>query len=55
MTYAQVIQHFGSQIKAAAALGLTRQAISLWKTHGIKADRQKFIAVMTRGKLKAEK
>ncbi len=31
MTYAQTITHFGTQVKLAAALGITQPTVSAWK------------------------
>ncbi len=55
MNYKQIIKHFKSQSKAAAFLELSRQAVGQWKNKPIKADRQKYIELMTGGALKADK
>ena len=54
MTFEQVVKHFGSQVKAARALGFSRQAVNQWKEDGIKPRTQEFIQFKTRGKLKAD-
>jgi DNA-binding transcriptional regulator YdaS (Cro superfamily) len=55
MTIDQLVQYFGSQAKAAQALGCTQPCVSNWKTRQripalqqIKAER------ISRGKLKAD-
>lgn len=54
MTYDDVIKHFGTQTKAAEALGLSQSSISDWKRVGITHLRQLHIEAVTRGKLKAD-
>ena len=48
----QVVAYFGTQEKAAAALGLTQGSISAWR-NGIPVPRQYQIEVVTQGALKA--
>ena len=55
MNYAQIIKHFKTASNAARELSVTRQALNWWKNHGIKKDRQKYIELLTEGKLKADK
>lgn len=54
MTYTDIISHYKSPKRAARYLRVTRQALSLWKKHGIAPDRQRYIQLVTRGKLKAD-
>jgi hypothetical protein len=54
MTYTQVLEYYGSAIKAAKALGIDRKAVHAWKRAGIPVLRQYQIQVLTRGALCAE-
>lgn len=54
MTYADVIKYYKTPKRAAKYLQVTKQALSLWKSNGIAPDRQRFIQLVTRGKLKAD-
>jgi hypothetical protein len=47
MTYAQVIEHYGSAIKAAKALGIDRKAVHAWKQKGVPQLRQYQIQALT--------
>lgn len=40
MNYETLIRHFGTQVNAAKALGISQAAISLWKKNGIPELRQ---------------
>lgn len=51
----QVIAHFGTQEKAAAALDMTQGSISAWRKSGIPVPRQFQIEVLTDGALKADR
>jgi DNA-binding transcriptional regulator YdaS (Cro superfamily) len=53
MTYTDVIEHFGSQVKLAAALGITQPTVSLWGRK-IPPSYQYMIEVVTNGKLRAD-
>lgn len=53
MTYSDLIDTYGSQAKAAKALGLNRQTVHRWKTAGIPFEAQFRIQMKTKGKLKA--
>ena len=53
MTYEQVCEYFGSAAAAGRKLGKSRQAVNLWKKHGIPHSAQLHIQEKTRGKLKA--
>ena len=54
MKFDQVIKHFGSQVAAAAALGVTQPSLSNWKSRGrIPHLQQLRIEHITGGKLKA--
>lgn len=54
MTYDDVISHYKSPKRAVRFLRVTKQALSLWKKNGIAPDRQRYIQLLTRGKLKAD-
>lgn len=54
MTYDDVINHFGTQLAAAKALGLSQSSISDWKRVGITNLRQLHVEAVTKGKLKAD-
>jgi hypothetical protein len=54
MTYTQVIEHYGSAIKAAKALGIDRKAVHAWKQKGVPQLRQYQIQALTDGVLVAE-
>lgn len=54
MKFDQLIDHFGSQVAAADALGVTQPTLSNWKKRGrIPHLQQLRIEHVTRGKLKA--
>ena len=56
MTFDQLIKHFGTQAKAASALGCSQPTLSNWKTRGrIPSIQQLRLEHITNGKLKAEK
>lgn len=55
MTPNQLIKHYGSAAKAAAALGADRQIVHGWKKRGsIPLDHQCTYEVLTDGKLRAD-
>lgn len=51
--YNEIISHFGSHANLARALGVTRVAVTLWRTDGIPAQRAIQIERVTGGKFKA--
>jgi DNA-binding transcriptional regulator YdaS (Cro superfamily) len=54
MKFNQLIDHFGSQVAAADALGVTQPTLSNWKKRGrIPHLQQLRIEHVTRGKLRA--
>lgn len=54
MKFDEVIDHFGSQVAAAQAIGVTQPTLSNWKTRGrIPHLQQLRIEHVTRGKLRA--
>lgn len=56
MTPEIVVRHFGTQVKAAKALGITQPSVSNWLSRGAVPPLQQFrIEKLTRGKLKAER
>ena len=52
MEFDKVIQYFGTQVKAAAALGINQSSIAAWKRNGIPVPRQYQIEVVSGGALK---
>lgn len=51
--YDEVIERFGTQVRLAAALGITQSTVSSWK--GTVPPRYQFqLEVLTRGDLKAD-
>lgn len=55
MKFDQLIKHFGTQVAAAKALGVTQPTMSNWKSRGrIPLVQQLRIEVLTQGKLKAQ-
>ena len=55
MTPQQLVDHFGSPTKAAAAIDVTSQTVLNWLEKGvIPTNAQKAIAYDTRGKLKPD-
>ncbi len=51
----EVVDYFGNQSKLAEALGVTRQAVTYWKTLGVFPPRQCFlIEQLTHGEFKAK-
>lgn len=54
MTFDKLIAHFGSQVSAASAIGVTQPTLSNWKKRGhIPHLQQLRIEHVTKGKLKA--
>lgn len=54
MQFDKLIKHFGSQVAAATALGVTQPTLSNWKKRGsIPHLQQLRIEHVTKGKLKA--
>lgn len=55
MKFDSLIDHFGSQVAAADALGVTQPTLSNWKKRGqIPHIQQLRIELVTKGKLKAK-
>ncbi len=54
MNYQSMLAHFGTATAAADALGITVQAVSKWKIHGIPRGRQYEIQFITGGRLRAD-
>jgi hypothetical protein len=55
MTFSQLIEHYGTQQAAAAALGLTQTAVANWKARGRIPELQQLrIQHATNGKLRAD-
>lgn len=48
-------EHFGGTAETCAALGVTKGAISQWRSDGIPELRQFQIETLTNGKFKAER
>jgi hypothetical protein len=56
MTFADLIRKYGdSDASIARALGTSRQLVKHWRDHGIKPQRQAWIQVQTKGRLRADK
>jgi DNA-binding transcriptional regulator YdaS (Cro superfamily) len=51
--YHKIISHFGTQAALARALGVSRVAVTLWKTEGIPSHQAIKIERITGGKFKA--
>ena len=52
----EIVSYYGTQVKAAAALGVDQSSISNWCTAGkVPLVRQYQVQLATRGKLKADK
>jgi hypothetical protein len=54
MTHAEVIKFYKGARNAALRLGVTTQAVNLWKKEGISERRQKHIQADSKGVLKAD-
>lgn len=55
MRYTEAIKHFGSEAGLAAALGITRQAVNLWKTPDLVPKGAAYqLQVITAGRLRVE-
>lgn len=55
MTFVDLLIHYGRGSSVAKALGVSRNAVSLWKKRGIPYSRQCQIQIHTNGKLRASK
>jgi predicted transcriptional regulator len=55
MTYKQLIKHYGTQVSAAKALGVTKAAVCQWQHTGVPALRQFQVELLTGGKLRADR
>lgn len=55
MTYQELIDFYGTQAKAAEALGLKQPTIAGWRDDGVPAPRQAQYELLTHGKLKADR
>jgi hypothetical protein len=54
MTYDQLIAHYGSEAKAAAARGIDRQVVHRWKGRRIPTDQQIEYEIVSGKKLLAD-
>lgn len=55
MTFADLIERYGdSDTDIAAALHTSRQLVRHWRKHGISEQRQAWIQIQTRGRLRAD-
>jgi len=45
----QIVRHYGTQKAAGKALGVTQQAVSLWKARGVIPRQYQFIALLDMG------
>lgn len=55
MDIEKVIEHFGGPQETCLALGVTKGAISQWRTDGVPELRQFQIEALTGGRFKAER
>lgn len=53
MTYHDAIEHFGTQVKLARALGISQPTVSCWRGV-VPAQYQYQLEVITRGRLRAD-
>lgn len=52
--FEKIVEHFGSQAKMGRRLGVSRQAITIWKTHNsVPPGSAVEIERLTKGKFKA--
>lgn len=54
MNHDQITKFYGGGAKAAARIGVTRQTIHRWKTHGVPILKQLEIQRLSEGNLKAD-
>lgn len=54
MTHEELINHFGSEIKAAVEIGVSQMTINNWKRNGVPRLMQLAIQALTKNKLKAD-
>ena len=55
MRYTDVIRHFESEEAVARALGITRQAVNLWKAPNVVAEGSAYkLQVITAGRLQVD-
>ena len=55
MRYTEAIEHFGSEAELARALGITRQAVNLWKAGNLVSKGAAYqLQVITAGKLRVD-
>lgn len=55
MNFTDLISHFGTQERAAAALGINQSSVAGWKRNGIPLPRQFQIEVISGAALKADR
>ena len=55
MTANQIIAHYKTATKAAAVIGVRRQAFTYWKKNGVPTYIQRQVELQTAGKLRAKK
>ncbi len=55
MTYQELIDFYGTQAKAAEALGLKQPSVAGWQKEGVPAPRQAQYELLTDGRLKADR
>lgn len=54
MTYDELIAHYGTQKRAADALGIEQPSVAEWKVKGVPLPRQAQYELLTDGALKAD-
>jgi hypothetical protein len=55
MTYDDLRRYYGTQVKIAAAVGVTQGTVSTWKKKGIPFDIQCRVEIITDGGLRANR
>lgn len=54
MTFDELIDFYGTQVKAGKAIGIGQSSVAEWKEKGIPAGRQAQFELLTNGALKAD-
>ena len=55
MRYTKVVEHFGSELDVALALGISRQAVNLWKSKDLVPEGTAYkLQVITAGRLRVD-
>lgn len=54
MTFDELINFYGTQVRAGRAIGIGQSSVAEWKDKGIPAGRQAQYEILTQGALKAD-